>query len=139
MCDLWRNTLAEPVEPGAIPEQIRFALSRLPARDRSALQRRELLRSNRDSRADYARVARLLSGFERIIVESHPAFVGESCLEFRDAVDGALEVAMGLETVHPEVLPRLDEGMTLGRFLRAAEFLPRERISLRAFVLVGLP
>ena len=46
---------------------------------------------------------------------------------------------MGLETVHPEVLARLNKGMTLDRFRRAAEFLSREGISLRAFVLVGLP
>jgi radical SAM enzyme (TIGR01210 family) len=140
MCDLWRNTLAESVAPGAIPGQIRVALSRLPAArwvklynggsffDRKAIPR-----------ADYAPVARLLSGFERVIVESHPALVGESCLEFRDAVDGDLEVAMGLETAHPEVLARLNKAMTLEQFRRAAAFLSRERISLRVFVLVGLP
>src|SRR5882757_8265431 len=31
MCDLWKNTLTESIPSGAIPEQITFALSRLPA------------------------------------------------------------------------------------------------------------
>ena len=31
MCDLWRNTLTTSVPPGAIPAQIDFALSQLPA------------------------------------------------------------------------------------------------------------
>src|SRR5437763_1909789 len=29
MCDIWRNTLTESVQSGAIPEQIDFALSRI--------------------------------------------------------------------------------------------------------------
>src|SRR6185503_2872464 len=33
MCDLWKNTLTEPVAPGAIPRQIDEALSRLMARE----------------------------------------------------------------------------------------------------------
>lgn len=140
MCDLWRNTLAESVAPGAIPEQIRFALSRLPAARWVKLYNAgSFFDPKAIPHADYAPVSRLLSGFERVIVESHPSLVGGSCLEFRDAMDGALEVAMGLETVHPEVLALLNKGMTLERFWRAAEFLSRERISLRVFVLVGLP
>ncbi|HLN58822.1 MAG TPA: radical SAM protein [Thermoanaerobaculia bacterium] len=140
MCDLWRNTLVEAVAPGAIPEQIRFALSRLPAARWVKLYNAgSFFDPKAIPRADYAPVARLLSGFERVIVESHPSLVGESCFEFRDAVKGALEVAMGLETVHPKVLPLLNKGMTLEQFRRSADFLSREGISLRAFVLVGLP
>lgn len=140
MCDLWRNTLVESVAPGAIPEQIRFALSLLPAARWVKLYNAgSFFDPKAIPRADYRPVARLLSGFERVIVESHPSLVGESCFEFRDAVDGALEVAMGLETVHPKVLPLLNKGMTLEQFRRSADFLSREGISLRAFVLVGLP
>jgi hypothetical protein len=140
MCDLWRNTLAESVAPGAIPEQIRFALSRLPAARWVKLYNAgSFFDPKAIPRVDYRPVARLLSGFERVIVESHPSLVGESCFEFRDAVDGALEVAMGLETAHPKVLPLLNKGMTLEQFRRSAEFLSREGISLRVFVLVGLP
>jgi archaeosine synthase beta-subunit len=31
MCDLWRNTITETVPAGAIPQQIDYALERLPA------------------------------------------------------------------------------------------------------------
>ena len=140
MCDLWRNTLTQPLAPGAIPEQIRSALSRLPpARWVKLYNAGSFFDPKAIPPADYTPVAGLLSGFERIIVESHPALVGESCLELRDAVAGELEVAMGLETVHPEVLPRLNKRMTLEEFRRASAFLRESGISLRVFVLVGLP
>ncbi len=140
MCDLWRNTLTQSVAAGMIPEQIRSALSRLPpARWVKLYNAGSFFDPMAIARDDYAPVARLLSGFERVIVESHPALAGNSCLEFRDLVDGALEVAMGLETIHPEVLPRLNKRMTLAQFRRAAEFLREGGISVRVFVLLGLP
>lgn len=46
---------------------------------------------------------------------------------------------MGLETVHPEVLDRLNKRMTLDQFRHAAEFLAREEIDLRVFILVRPP
>ncbi len=140
MCDLWRNTLTRPLATGAIPEQIRSALSRLPpARWVKLYNAGSFFDPKAIPPADYAPVAQLLSGFERVIVESHPALVGETCLEWRGAVAGALEVAMGLETTHPEVLPRLNKRMTLEEFRRAAAFLRESGISVRVFVLVGLP
>jgi radical SAM enzyme (TIGR01210 family) len=78
-------------------------------------------------------------GFERVIVECHPALVGESTLRFRDLLAGQLEVAMGLETACPKVLARLNKRMTLGQFRRAAEFLRQNGIALRAFILVQPP
>jgi len=50
-----------------------------------------------------------------------------------------LEVAMGLETVHPLALERLNKGMTLDDFARAADVLRRSDVDLRAFVLVQPP
>lgn len=50
-----------------------------------------------------------------------------------------LEVAMGLETVHPLALERMNKGMTLDDFARAADVLRRADIDLRAFVLVQPP
>lgn len=50
-----------------------------------------------------------------------------------------LEVAMGLETAHPQVLARLNKQMTLDQFTRAAEFLRRHDIALRAFILLQPP
>jgi len=50
-----------------------------------------------------------------------------------------LEVAMGLETAHPQVLEKLNKRMTLDQFRRAAEFLRENNIALRVFVLVKPP
>jgi archaeosine synthase beta-subunit len=140
MCDLWRNTLEKSVAVGAIPAQIDFALERLPAARVVKLYNSG---SFFDPRAipvdDYAAIAERVRGFERVIVECHPAFVGERCVEFRDLLAGRLEVAMGLETAHPGVLEKLNKRMTLEQFGAAAEFLRSNGMDLRAFVLVQPP
>lgn len=140
MCDLWRNTLEYSVPVGAIPAQIDFALARL-----SGASAVKLYNSGSffDPRAipveDYAEIARCLREFERVIVECHPAFVGERCIEFRDMLAGQLEVAMGLETAQPQVLEKLNKRMTLDQFAASADFLLQHKIDLRAFILVQPP
>ena len=54
-------------------------------------------------------------------------------------LSGRLEVAMGLETIHPVALARLNKAMTLADFDRAAATLRAAGIGLRAFVLVSPP
>jgi radical SAM enzyme (TIGR01210 family) len=48
-------------------------------------------------------------------------------------------VALGLETAHPEVLARLNKGMTLDDFARAAAAVRAEGAHVRAFILVRPP
>lgn len=140
MCDLWKNTLTETVPVGAIPAQIEYALARLPSAPVIKLYNSG---SFFDPRAvpiaDYPAIARLLTRFERVIVESHPALIGDNCFRFRDLIAGRLEVAMGLETVHPDVLPKLNKSMTLEQFSAAATALIGSGIDLRAFILVKPP
>lgn len=140
MCDLWKNTLTDTVPPGAIPAQMDYALARLPAARHIKLYNSG---SFFDPRAippeEFPAIAARVAGFERVIVESHPALAGTSCLRFRDMLTGRLEVAMGLETVHTEVLARLNKRMALDQFARAAEFLTSHGVDLRAFILVNPP
>jgi radical SAM enzyme (TIGR01210 family) len=141
MCDLWKNTLTETVPPGAITKQIAFALEQL---DRKTEQVK-LYNSGSffDPAAiplvDYPGIARAVSFAKHVVVESHPRLVGEKALLLRDLLGGSLEVAMGLETIHPQVLPRLNKKFNLNHFAGAAEFLQRQNIALRAFVLVKPP
>jgi hypothetical protein len=163
MCDLWKNTLTETVPPGAIPAQIDSALARLVGMRSTASQPHSVGVECRDAvervptrqiklynagsffdpRAippeDYPAIAARVCGFERVVVECHPALVNERCLRFRELIAGQLEVAMGLEIAHPDVLEKLNKRMTLDQFRRAAEFLRAHAIALRAFVLVKPP
>jgi radical SAM enzyme (TIGR01210 family) len=140
MCDLWRNTLTVPVPAGAIPAQIDYALDRLPpARQIKLYNSGSFFDHRAIPPSDYEAIAARLRGFERVIVESHPALIDEDCLRFRDLLDGRLEVAMGLETVHPEVLPRLNKRMTADDLFRAATKLRHGGIALRVFILVKPP
>ena len=140
MCDLWKNTLPESVSPGQIPEQIRWALAQLPPAQHLKLYNAG---SFFDPRAippeDYPAIARLADPFERVIVECHPKLVGSRCWKFRDLLSGELEVALGLETAHPEVLHRLNKGMTTDDFAKAARALRAEGVAVRAFILVRPP
>jgi archaeosine synthase beta-subunit len=140
MCDLWRNTLTERVPLGAIPAQIDHALLKLPpARQLKLYNSGSFFDPQAIPPADYAAVAQRANGFERVIVENHPAFTGDACLRFRDLLSGKLEIAIGLETAHPEVLAGLNKRMTLDQFSTAANFLRRNGIDLRVFILVQPP
>jgi hypothetical protein len=46
---------------------------------------------------------------------------------------------MGLETVDPALLPRLNKGMRLEDFDRATHFLTSRGVGVRAFILLGPP
>ena len=72
---------------------------------------------------EFPAIAGKLSSFQRVIVESHPKLCGADCFRFRDLLHGELEVAIGLETVQPDVLPRLNKQMTLDDFTGAVERL----------------
>lgn len=140
MCDLWKNTLTQSVSAGDIPSQIEFALAGLGhARQVKLYNSGSFVDAAAIPPSDYPAIAELLRKFEHVIVECHPALVGARVLEFQKLLRTKLEVAMGLETVHPEVLPRLNKRMTLGMFSKAAEFLRQHEIALRVFVLLKPP
>jgi archaeosine synthase beta-subunit len=144
MCDLWVHTLDSRVPPGAIPRQIRDACAALPAATQVKLYNAgSFFDPGAIPLGDDEEIARAVECFNRVIVESHPAFLtgvhGNRCLSFRDRLSGRLEVAIGLETADPAVLARLNKRMTLESFARAADFLARHEIDLRAFILLKPP
>jgi len=140
MCDLWKNTTNRPVLVGAIPAQIEWALEQMPQ-----VRHLKLYNSGSffDDRAipvaDYPKIASLLKDFETVIVESHPKFIDDSCLQFRDMLKAELQIAIGLETVHPEILRKLNKHVTLDDFRDSVRFLTRNGIRTRAFILLRPP
>jgi archaeosine synthase beta-subunit len=165
MCDLWKYTTTTRTPAGAVPAQIEYALARLPeARHAKLYNAGNFFDAQAIPTADLPRIAELMAGFASVLVECHPRLVDGRCVEFRDALasvhpfsrdpkgsacvlalpfgsrlNATLGVAMGLETIHPEVLPRLNKRMTLTDFSRAARFLVAHGIAVRAFVLVRPP
>jgi radical SAM enzyme (TIGR01210 family) len=140
MCDLWKNTIDEATPVGALPEQIDYALSRLePAQHIKLYNSGNFFDAQAVPREDHHAIADRVRPFERLIVENHPKLCGAACVRFRELCGVQLEIALGLETIHPKVLPRLNKGMTLDDFARAAEFLLQYGIALRAFILLRPP
>ncbi len=158
MCDLWKNTLPQTAPHGAIPAQIRFALDRIRSELSPAINQVKLYNSGSffDPRAippsDFDAIAQTIWAFKRVIVECHPALVDRRAVQFQELLHRTaakftsnptesprLEVAMGLETVHPRVLQALNKQMTLGDFSNAAGFLKMNDLALRVFILIRPP
>ncbi len=141
MCDLWKNTLDFPAPEGAIVKQLDFALRQLPE-----AQIIKLYNSSNffDPKAvpvsEYSQIADRLNGtYRRVIVENHPKLTGNLCLTFSEMLEGKLEIAMGLESIHPEVVTRLNKQMQPEDFRKATGFLKQHDIDVRAFILLNPP
>jgi radical SAM enzyme (TIGR01210 family) len=153
MCDLWQHTTESDTPPGSIPAQVAAARRTLDDAHDSVTQLKlynagSFFDPRAVPEADYDGIATGLTDLTRVIVESHPSLVGTrttrllTALEANRAPDGAapaLEVAMGLETAHPDALDRLHKRMTVDGFRRAADELRALAVALRVFLLVSPP
>jgi archaeosine synthase beta-subunit len=141
-CDLWQWTIDGPTPPGALTRQLESVLQTLdgPAPDRLKLYNAS---NFFDQRAvppeDALGIARLAEPFAAITVESHANTIGPETLAFAGQVSSRLEVAVGLETIHPVAAAQLNKRLDLARFDSAARFLTEHGIDLRVFVLLGAP
>ncbi len=151
MCDLWQHTTTTDTPPGAIVRQLDDALEvmrgfePLPAHLK-LYNAGSFFDARAVPDADYDAIAERLAGFDRVIVESHPALIGSRLLRFMDALARTakgphprLEVAMGLETAHADALERLNKRFTPAQFASAAARLRGAGAGLRVFLLVGVP
>ncbi len=140
MCDLWKNTTDVSLPAGAIPEQIEWALKQMPeARVLKLYNSGSFFDERAIPEEDYKSIASLVKNFETVIVESHPRLINEKCLIFRDMLKPDLQIALGLETVHTEILRKLNKQMTLEDFRNAVSFLAQHGILSRAFILLRPP
>lgn len=140
MCDLWKNTLPGPTPKGAIAKQIDHALDRLPEADIIKLYNNgNFFDPKAIPPEDHEQITERLQPFNRVIVENHPRLSNENCTQFKARLNAKLEIAMGLETIHPEVLPKLNKQLTKEDFAKAAAFLRSNDIDVRAFILLNPP
>lgn len=144
MCDLWKSTTVHSVPVGAVPRQVEAAVRQWTPSG-TLPEQVKLYNSGSffDPAAippeDYGSVARLIGFARHVVVESHPLLIGDRTRELRDKLDGTLEVALGLETAHPEALRKLNKGFNLAQFSKAAGVLASEGVAMRAFLLVSPP
>ena len=148
MCDLWKHTTIEPTPIGAIPFQLREALreesaARCPTNTTERWLKLYNASNFFDPRAvpaeDLAEIANLCDGFDRIVVENHPKLTDGRILQFANSIKAKLELAMGLETIHPEAIKKLNKSMTLEDFESAVQFCSHNQIDVRSFVLLHPP
>ena len=112
MCDLWKNTTDMSLAVGDIPAQIDFAFQELgidvPGRKGNVRQVKlynsgNFFDAQAINRQDWPGIADRLVNMRRVIVENHPRLCNQACLDFQGLLPGELEVALGLETVHPQI------------------------------------
>lgn len=140
-CDLWRFTTDEATPRGALAKQVEIALGG----GADGIECLKLYNASNffEPRAvppeDLPAIARQVGAVKRVVVECHPRLVDQRCLDFASRLDGELELALGLETVHPEALAQLNKKMSLEDFDRACDFARQHGLGLRAFLLIGAP
>ena len=149
MCDLWRHTTQADTPRGAIAHQINTAVVGL--RQLAAMPSVIKLYnagSFFDPRAvppsDDIAIVAAVQPFARVVVESHPALVGDRTWRLHEQLtrshhDMRLEVAMGLETAHPSSLEQLNKGITVDAFAATARALSAHDVDLRVFLLIDPP
>ncbi len=142
MCDLWKYTHRDPTPRGAIPAQITDALSKLndlPPKWIKLYNASNFFSPGNVPTQDLSAIATCVSGFERVIVENHPRVINSSITDFQQQLNGELEIAMGLETIHEPTLFKLNKQLDLDDFKRACEWLFARNISVRCFILLRPP
>lgn len=140
MCDLWKNTTDYKVPKGAIPNQIEWALDKMPSTKHIKLYNSgSFFDEQAIPKEDYVKIAEILSEFETILIESHPKLIDKKCLQFKDMVNAELQVSIGLEIADAEFLLNLNKRMTLRDFEQSVNFLTDHKINSRAFILLNPP
>lgn len=141
-CDLWRFTINDPTPRGALTTQLKNVLSALEG---PLPERLKLYNASNffDKQAvpveDLPEIAALARGFSAVTVESHASMIGDRTLAFAKQIRGRLEVAMGLETIHPVASRHINKRLDIERFDSASRFLRENGIDTRVFVLLGAP
>ena len=141
-CDLWQWTIDGPTPPGALTSQLKSILQALdgPLPDRLKIYNASNFFDQRAVPSeDLLGIARLATSFAAVTVESHANTIGPATLAFARQIPGRLEVAIGLETIHPVAAAHLNKRLDLARFDKAARFLSENDVDLRVFVLLGAP
>ena len=141
-CDLWRWTIEGPTPRGALPAQIADALRDLasPFPDRIKLYNASNFFDHRAVPPDdLPEIAALTTKFAGLTVESHVSTIGPAALEFAERISGRLEVAIGLETVHPVAVANLNKRLDLEQFDQSVRLLSDAGVDVRVFVLLGAP
>ncbi|MDQ3674639.1 MAG: radical SAM protein [Gemmatimonadota bacterium] len=141
-CDLWRWTVDGATPPGALTAQLERVLQAHTGRPPERLK---LYNASNffDRRAvpaeDLEGIAALAAPFAAVTVESHANTIDARSLAFARQIPGRLEVAAGLETIHPVAAAELNKRLDLARFDSAARLLSENGVDLRVFVLLGAP
>jgi radical SAM enzyme (TIGR01210 family) len=141
-CDLWQWTIDGPTPSGALTSQLESVLQALdgPVPDRLKIYNASNFFDQRAVPSeDLLGIATLTASFAAVTVESHANTIGSQTLAFARQIAGRLEVAVGLETIHPVAAARLNKRLDLARFDWAARFLSENGVDLRVFVLLGTP
>jgi radical SAM enzyme (TIGR01210 family) len=141
-CDLWQWTIDGPTPTGALTSQLESVLQAFdgPVPDRIKLYNASNFFDQRAVPSeDLPAIAKLTAPFAAVTVESHANTIGPQALAFAGQIAGRLEIAVGLETIHPAAAAHLNKRLDLARFDWAARFLSENDIDLRVFVLLGAP
>jgi len=139
MCDLHLNTLPTATPSGAIVRQVDRAIKDSEAKWLKLYNSGNFFDPRSIPPDDYPEIAERCNRFDRVIVENHPKFGKSRLRSFMELVSCRFEIAVGLETVQPRWLGRLEKQMSRDDFSRYASEIARLGVDLRVFLILGVP
>lgn len=145
MCDLHRTALPHACGPGDVPAQIRSAIDGLPAgvsipdlRFIKLYNGGNFLDAAAVPPVDYQTIASMVNPIGRVVFENHPR-VGSRRLATVAGLLDRFEVAIGLESVQPGLLRRLNKRTTRDEIDRYAARVQHLGGTVRIFLIIGAP
>lgn len=139
MCDLHLNTLPAATPRGAIARQVDSAIKDSGAKWLKLYNSGNFFDPRSIPPDDYPEIAERCNRFDRVIVENHPQFGKSRLQSFLKLVTCRFEIAVGLETVQPRWLGRLEKQMSRDDFSRYAGEIASLGVDLRVFLILGVP
>lgn len=139
MCDLHLNTLPGATPSGAIAQQVDIAIKDSDAKWLKLYNSGNFFDPRSIPPSDYAAIAERCNQFDRVIVENHPKFGKSRLQSFLKLLTCRFEIAVGLETVQPRWLGRLEKQMSRDDFSSYASEMARLGVDLRVFLILGVP
>ncbi len=80
-----------------------------------------------------------LMGVKKLFIESRTEYVDESLVEDMKSDKVKVIIGIGLEVADDEILKKLDKGLTVEKYVKAAGFLRKNGFGVRSYVLVNAP
>ncbi|MCS4540911.1 MAG: hypothetical protein HY929_01100 [Euryarchaeota archaeon] len=140
MCGYWKDSLDFTPSHEALIDQVKFALGKLREIDAIKIYNSgSFFDDEAVPPAVRNEIANLVKDIKLVTVESRWNYISDQAIDFANKLNGALEVAIGLEVADNKKLAQINKKMTCKTFKKTVTFLEGNGIYVKAYMLVKPP